>query len=102
MVVGHKPGRPGNLNVGGNLIYNAVYSSGIIIELNYCLRFRYIIKPLKSKCQPKAGGDIKEGEKTVNIPVMEYEPADKAEIWLVNSRLSSIELEELCAEFDED
>nr|DAX76751.1 MAG TPA: hypothetical protein [Caudoviricetes sp.]DAY11244.1 MAG TPA: hypothetical protein [Caudoviricetes sp.] len=36
------------------------------------------------------------------IPVMEYEPADKAEIWLVNSRLSSIELEELCAEFDED
>lgn len=38
----------------------------------------------------------------MNIPVMEYEPADKAEIRLVNSRLSSIELEELCAEFDED
>ncbi len=38
----------------------------------------------------------------MKIPVMEYEPADKAEIWLVNSRLSSIELEELCAEFDED
>lgn len=68
------------------------------------------IEPFKSNCQPKAGGDIKEGENKVddtqpkgrNIPVMEYEPADKAEIWLVNSRLSSIELEELCAEFDED
>lgn len=60
------------------------------------------IEPFESKCQPKAGGGIKEGEKTVNIPVTEYEPADKAEIWLVNSRLSSIELEELCAEFDED
>ena len=51
MAVGRKPGPRGNLNVGGNLIYNAVYSSGIIIEL------------FKSKCQPKAGGDIKEGEK---------------------------------------
>lgn len=60
-----------------------------------------IIELFKSNCQPKAGGDIKEGEK-MNIPVMEYEPADKAEIWLVNSRLSSIELEELCAEFDKD
>lgn len=90
MVVGLKPGLRGSLKNGGNLIHSAVYSSGIIIEL------------FKSKCQPKAGGDIKEGEKRVNIPVMEYEPADKAEIWLVNSRLSSIELEELCAEFDED
>lgn len=60
------------------------------------------IEPFESKYQPKAGEDIKEGEKRVKIPVMEYEPADKAEIWLINSRLSSIELEELCAEFDED
>ena len=87
-MAGLKPGHLGKPNIGGRQTKPS--TAPVRIE------------PFKSKCQPKAGGDIKEGEKNVNIPVMEYEPADKAEIWLVNSRLSSIGLEELCAEFDED